>query len=134
MELIPNDVRKKIENLIGQAGVFDGEQVIWQNISMTGMPQDDFMTDVYTRRAKAEAEHLPNKYRCFACGRVYDSQNEFISCMQDHLKDFMAGIPIEVLPEFEEEQLAKLPPEFRNTLEKIKRDGLLPNDTPTNEE
>jgi hypothetical protein len=54
--------------------------------------------------------------------------------MQDHIKDFMAGIPIQPLPEFEEERMSTMTPEFRNNLERLKREGLLPNDTPTNDE
>lgn len=134
MALIPNEIRKKIENLLGQTGVIGDEQIVMQNISMTGVPQDDFLTEVYIRRAKLEAESLPENYRCFGCGKTYDDQNEFLACMQDHVKDFMAGIPIERLPEFEKEKLDQLPPEIRNSVEQMRRDGILPNDSPTGQE
>lgn len=134
MGLIPADLKAKIEALLGNTMVNDEDHILYQQLSFTGMPQDEFITSAYVRRAKAEAESLPQNYKCFACGRTYDDRNEFVACMQDHTKDFMAGLPIDRLPEFEEEMLARLPPEIRAAYYKSKRDDLTPQVTPENQE
>lgn len=116
VELLPKSIKDKIESLIGQSGIAMDEAVVFQNLRITGMPQDDFITTSMVRRAKEEAKELPENYRCFACGRVYMDRNELVACMEDHVKDYMAGIPLDILPEYEEQQMASLTPELRRRL------------------
>lgn len=124
VSLLPKAIKDKLESLVSQSGIAYDEDVVYNNVALTGMPQDDFITSSFVRRAKKEAEGLPEKYRCFGCGRRYDTREEFIACMQDHVKDFMAGIPIDVLPEYEDEQLKSLTPEMRKNFEEMKNAGI----------
>jgi len=126
VELLPKNIKDKIEALIAQSGIAYDENVVMTNIQLTGMPQDDFITSSFVRRAKEVASDIPEKYRCEGCGRAYENRNELVACMQDHSKDFMAGIPIDVLPEYQEEKMSKFPPQIRREMEELSRTGRMP--------
>lgn len=123
-ELLPKNVKDKLETLIAQTGIAYDENVVMSNLVITGVPQDDFITSSFVRRAKAIASDIPETYRCEACGRKYNDRNEFVACMQDHIKDFMAGLPIDILPEYVEEKMSRFPAEIRREFEERKKAGI----------
>jgi hypothetical protein len=108
--MIEQDVKTKIANILLSSGLSSDEAILYQNLGITGMPQDDFVTSAYARKAKIDAEDSPYKYRCVACGEYYQSRTEFVECMESHAKDFMIGQPVERTKEYEEELISSFPP------------------------
>lgn len=110
--------RKKVEKSLAEKGIGLDENVLVQQLNLTNIPNEEFLTEVYLRKAKHEARELPTKFKCFVCGWDYDDQEEWISHFQEHLMDFMAGIPIKRDPEYVDQLLEKFPPHLREMIKK----------------
>lgn len=134
MGLLPNKLEKQLQDFLNGVTGINQDYIVTQQLSFSGMPQDDFITSAYVRRAKADAEGLPDTYLCSGCGRTYNSRNEFVACMQDHVKDFMAGTPIDRLPEWEEQMLKNMPGSVRAYYYKNKKTGSHLDVSPENQE
>lgn len=119
--MIDLDLKKKIANLMMSSGLSSDESILYQNISFSSMPQDDFITSAYVRRAKIEADDSPYKYRCFACGKYYNVRNDFVDCFESHVKGFMIGEPPVREPEFEKQYEEELPDSLRAIYKEIKK-------------
>lgn len=74
-------------------------QVIMETMNrLTTLPTDHVMTRAMVRRAKYEARNTPHKYKCPTCHKVFDSRDELLKDLEDHMIDFYAGIPTRLSP------------------------------------
>lgn len=110
--------RKKVEKSLRDKGIDMDENVLIQQLNLTNIPSDEFLTEVYLRKAKYEAKDLPTKYKCFVCGWDYDDQEEWIKHFQEHLRDFLAGIPTQRDPEYVDQMLSKFPGRIQEMIKK----------------
>lgn len=110
--------RKKIEKSLADKGVGMDENVLIQQLNLTNIPNEEFLTQVYLRKAEYEAKDLPTNYKCFVCGWDYNDPDEWVEHFSEHLKDFMAGIPIQRDPEYVDQMLQKFPPHIQEMIKK----------------
>lgn len=96
---IQQKINKKVKAYLKSEGFEGDAEVTLQNLKMTDVPDDAFLTNVYLKKAEYEAKDDKENYRCFVCGKKYNHPDDFINCFQHHLEDFMAGIPIKRTPE-----------------------------------
>lgn len=114
-------VTQKINKLMEDEGIEGDAQVMLQNLSMTGAPDDDFLTQVYLKRAEYEAKDLKENYLCFVCGKTYDHPDDFTACFQSHIEDFMAGIPIKREEEHLDRIVQNIHPSHREKAKEVLR-------------
>lgn len=118
---IPTKVMGTIQDLMDKAGIKEDENIMLHNLSLTNVPQDDFLTRVYVRRAKSEAEGIPETYRCFVCGKPIDDRDEFVEHYQDHLVEFLGGEYPDMSEEEIEYRVKNIPEEGKEKAREILR-------------
>lgn len=119
MVSIPKSVEARINSLLKDYGVKIGDGAVLHNLSLTDIPKDAYWTDVFHQRAKYEAKDLDSEFLCFICGKEYDDVNELTACIDQHMKEFNAGIPIKRTDEHVERLLKNIHPKDHEKMRKI---------------
>lgn len=122
---IQKKINRKLQSYLKSEGFEGDAEVTLQNLKMTDVPDDAFLTNVYLKKAEYEAKDDKENYRCFVCGKKYDHPDDFTNCFQSHLEDFMAGIPIKRTPEQLDRIVQNVPAGHRDQAKKVlKKHGL----------
>jgi len=121
MVKINDVVTKRIQKVLAEAGISGDEHVLIEQFKLSDMPEDAYLTEVALMRAEAEAEGMDCKYYCYGCGKKYDDPEEFIKCFQEHIKQFLGGLPIPTTKEHNERLRTRLSDPFGVKNNKKKR-------------
>jgi hypothetical protein len=102
----------------------EDSEIMLHNLNLTDMPKGDYLTKLVHRRAMYEAQDIDDNYYCFVCGKTFNHPDDFTSHYQEHLDDFMAGIPIERTDEHIEKMVQNIHPHHRKeAIEILKNTG-----------
>lgn len=111
-------VMQRIRKSLSDAGINENEAVIIQDLGLTNIPDDNFMTGVFLAAAEKNAENIESNFKCHICGTEYDHEADIVNCINNHCKDFLAGIPVKRDPEQIDNLSKQLPPEWREEFKK----------------
>lgn len=125
MPNIGESVKRKLAKVYHEAGFKMDDNVFLHNISMTDMPKDDFNTKVVHKRAMHEAKDIEENYYCYVCGLSFNHPDEFTLHYNEHLEDFLAGIPIKRTEEHIEKMVKNVHPIHQEEAKKIIRKGVM---------
>jgi hypothetical protein len=113
-------VTNRIKKVLSEAGISGDEHIVVEQFKLSDMPQDAYLTEATLMRAEFEAQDLDCDYLCYICGKEYNDPDELILCFQEHVKQFMAGVPIPTTKEYLEKKKEQLnrPFNFREFMKK----------------
>lgn len=118
MPTLPKGVIQKINAILQPYDIKLGNGLGPNDLNMTDIPKDNYWTEVFHARAKYEAKDFDENYLCFVCGKKYDHPDELTACINQHMIDFNAGIPIKREPEHVERLLKNIHPSDKEEMRK----------------
>lgn len=116
---IQQKINKKLRSYLASKGFEGDAEVMLHNLKMTDVPDDAFLTNVYLKKAEYEARDMEENYLCFVCGKKYDHPDDIVACIQSHLENFLAGVPIKITDEHKDRILEKVHPAHREEAKKL---------------
>lgn len=116
---VTESVGRKIKKVLSEHGLPEDAEVMLHNLNLTDMPKGDYLTKLVHRRAEYEAQDIDENYYCFVCGQTFNHPDDFTKHYQEHLDDFMCGIPIERSEEHIDKMVQNIHPHHRDEAKKI---------------
>lgn len=107
-------IKEKIIQMFKDHNVDLGTQIDSNKLNLTNIPSDAFMSTVYLRKSEHLSKDYDTKHYCFMCGREHDTDEDLLNCMQSHIKDMLAGIPIARTEEHKHYIAQQLHPEMHD--------------------
>lgn len=94
MVRITEEVTRRIQKVLQEAGISGDEHILIEQFKLSDMPQDAYLTEVALIRAEHEGKKMGCKYYCYVCGKKHEEPDDLIKCIEEHIKQFMSGVPI----------------------------------------
>lgn len=116
---ITESVGRKIKRILVENGFDHDSEVMLHNLSLTDMPKNDYLTKLVHRRAEYEAKDIDENYYCYVCGQKFNHPDDFTQHYQQHLDDFMCGIPIKRTEEHIDLMVRDVHPAHRDEAKEI---------------
>lgn len=116
---VTESVGRKIKKVLAEHGFDQDSEVMLHNLNLTDMPKGDYLTKLVHRRAEYEAKDIDDNYYCFVCGKSFNHPDDFTAHYQEHLDDFMCGIPIKRTEDHIEKMVQDIHPLHREEAKEL---------------
>lgn len=121
---LPSNVVARLKAMMQDAGATVPDEAMMTSMHLTNVPEDDFLTQVYLRRAEAEASAVPENYKCWACGKTFDKADDWVEHFQEHLVDFLAGMSPQLTEEELDHRVKDLHPSIQEEAKEVLRKNM----------